>query len=49
MLNFLEKNPKGAYNDPNVATAFFNPELELPKIKDKNPKYPALSNCVNFK
>ena len=34
------------YNDPNV---LMKVQLDLPKITDKNKKYPALSNAVCFK
>ena len=46
MLNFLENNPKGCYNMSGVE---IRPPRELPKVKDKNPKYPAIANCISFK
>ena len=46
MLDFFDKAKNGVYNDPNVP---MKPEVTLPKIKDKNPKYPAIANCLHFK
>ena len=46
MLTFLENNPKGVYNVPNVE---MRPPNERPKIKDRNSKYPAIANCISFK
>lgn len=45
MLEFYNK-AKSVYNDPNVV---IKPPLEVPKITDKNAKYPAIANCLNFK
>ena len=44
-LKFFEKAPS-VYNDPNVV---MKPVSDLPKLPDKNKKYPALSNAVLFK
>lgn len=44
-LKFFEKAPS-VYNDPNV---IMKPVTDLPKLPDKNKKYPALSNAVLFK
>lgn len=46
MLEFFDKAKNGVYNDPNVP---MKPEVNLPKIKDKNPKYPAIANCLHFR
>ena len=37
---------KSVYNDPNIS--IYKP-LELPKISGKNPKYPAVSDAIQFK
>lgn len=44
-LAYFKKAPS-IYNDPNVP---MKPELELPKLPDKNKKYPAISNAITFK
>ena len=44
-LKFFEKAPS-VYNDPNVVMKV---KPELPKLPDKNKKYPAMSNAVMFK
>jgi hypothetical protein len=42
------KKAKSVYNDPNVSMAP-TPMGEIPTIKDKNPKYPAISNNIEFR
>lgn len=44
-LIYFKKAPS-VYNDRNVA---IYPQAQLPKIKDKNMKYPAMSSAVAFK
>ena len=44
-LKFFEKAPS-VYNDPNVV---IKAKPELPKLPDKNKKYPAMSNAIMFK
>ena len=44
-LIYFKKAPS-VYNDRNVV---IYPEAQLPKIKDKNMKYPAMSSAVAFK
>jgi tetratricopeptide (TPR) repeat protein len=44
-LTYFQKAPS-VYNDPNVV---MKDQLDLPKIPDKNKKYPALSHAVCFK
>lgn len=46
MMKFLENNPKGLKNDPSVQ---IRPPPDMCKVDDKNPKYPALSNCIAFR
>jgi hypothetical protein len=39
---------KAVYNDPNVSMS--GPMLgQIPTLKDKNPKYPAISNNIEFR
>ncbi len=45
MLDFFSKAPS-VYNDPNVE---LRPALELPKVSERNPSYPALANCLHFR
>ena len=45
MLEFYDK-AKAVYNDPKVV---MKPPLELPKIEDKNRKFPAIADCLTFK
>ena len=45
MLEFFSKAPS-VYNDPNVQ---LRPIPELPKLTDRNPRYPAIANCLNFR
>ena len=45
VLKAFEKAPS-VYNDPNV---IMKVQTDLPKLPDKNKKYPALSNAVCFK
>ncbi len=44
-LKHFERAPS-VYNDPNMVMKV---QLDLPKLPDKNKKYPALSNAVCFK
>ena len=44
-LVYFKKAPS-VYNDRNVV---IYPEAQLPRIKDKNMKYPAMSSAVAFK
>ena len=46
MLDFLNNNKKGVYNDVGVV---MKQPADLPKLTDKNAKYPAIANCLNFR
>ena len=44
-MEYFRKAPS-VYNDPNVK---IYPPPDLPKISGRNPKYPAVSDAIQFK
>ena len=44
-MEYFRKAPS-VYNDPNV---HIYPPQELPKISGRNPKYPAMSDAIQFR
>ena len=45
MLNFYEKAPS-VYDNPKIE---MYPSVERPQLEDRNPKYPAIANCIQFR
>ena len=45
MLTFYERAPS-VYDDPNTK---IYPEIEHPKLETRNPKYPAMADCIQFR
>ena len=47
-LDFFKK-AKAVYNDPKAIEALTPKKIEVPKIPDRNKRYPAMANCVEFR
>jgi hypothetical protein len=45
ILTFYDKS-KSVFDNPQVV---ITPEVELPKLENRSPKYPAISDCIQFK
>ena len=45
MLNFYEKAPS-VYDNPKVE---IYPAVERPQLEERNPKYPAIADCIQFR
>ena len=45
MLNFYEKAPS-VYDNPKVQIYL---AVERPQLEERNPKYPAIADCIQFR
>ncbi len=49
MLELLSRSPNGAYNDPNAVTRPDTLSEQLPRMRARNHRFPAVSDCVRFR